>query len=476
MDGERTLAPLPEAGPRAVDKHTAGLRPNIVFVLADDMGYGDLGALNFGASQTPRLDSLMREGTFLTQCYAGSAVCTPSRASLMTGRYPHRTGAIDTMAGLDCLAQRERTMADLLSSAGYATGLVGKWHLGWDEPGFRPAARGFAEAAALERTSHWQWILDYNGRRRENDGQYLADVLTDDAVSFIRRHRHEPFFLYLAHFAPHNPPEAPEEDIQPFRDAGHSENVATIYGMIRRMDRGIGRVLDELQSLGLEENTLVIFASDNGPMFGTSWTDRSSTTRYNAGFHGHKDLVYEGGIRVPAILRWPAGLPASQTVHDMVHFNDWLPTLLDVAGVETPHDLALDGRSIVPILRGEPAAVSPRLFWQYSRFKPVPEHNAAVRDGAWKLVRPCLDDVTGAILGIPRPIGLAEPAHQWSPGTPYIPTPPDPLPPQLFNLAEDPQELHDLSAVHPDRMSSMLNQLDQWFESVTCGGRSVGRS
>ena len=473
---EASAAPREKGGAQMQGK--PGMKPNIIFILADDMGYGDIGAFNFGASETPAIDQLMKEGTVLTQHYAGSAVCTPSRACLMTGRYPQRTGAVDVMPhfGIGDLALRERTMADCLGAAGYATGIVGKWHLGWNDPAYRPHARGFQEAAALEKTAHWNWVMDRNGVRQEHDGTYLADLLTDEAIGFIQRHRKEPFFLYLTHFAPHVPLEAPEEDIRPFREAGMNEQIAILYGMIRRMDRGIGRVLEEINRLGMKDNTVVVFTSDNGPQFGTSWTERQDLTRFNCGFNGHKDMVYEGGIRVPAIIRWPDGLPAGGMLHDMTHFSDWLPTLMDIAGRPIPDGVSLDGQSMWPVLQGDTTRITPRRFWQYSRYWPTAFHNAAVRDGDWKLVRPCLDDVTGPILGVLPPKGIAPATHGYNPDSRYIPQLPDPLPPQLFNLRADPQELRNLATVEPGLLRRMGADLDRWFESVMADLNSIKRA
>jgi arylsulfatase A len=444
-------------------------RPNILFILADDMGVGDVGAFSFGASKTPAIDSLLHDGTALMQHYAGSAVCTPSRACLMTGRYPQRTGAIDTQHELNELSLRERTVAQVLRDGGYATGIVGKWHLGWDDPQYRPQARGFQEATALEKTDHWNWVIDRNGKREESDGRYLSDVLSDEAVGFVQRHQSEPFFLYLAYFTPHAPFTAPEEDIQPFRDAGLSETLSAVYGMIHRMDRGIGRVLDELKRLGLDRNTLVVFTSDNGPQFATSWTNRTGAARYNLGFRGHKDLVYEGGIRVPCAVRWPAGLPPLGRVYTETHFSDWFPTLLAAAGVPIPNGLKLDGQNMLPLLRGTSGYEKPPRFWQFSRYWPNGTHNAAVRDGDWKLVRPIDqtdDGVTGPVLGVLPPAGLAAPTCDRLPGERYIPRLPVPLPSQLFNLREDPQEQHDVSAQYPERVQRMETMMNQWFESV----------
>lgn len=444
-------------------------RPNIIFILADDMGVGDVGAFNFGASRTPAIDGLMHEGTVLLQHYAGSAVCSPSRACLLTGRYPQRTGAIDVQHGYDQLNLNERTIAEVLRAGGYTTGIVGKWHLGWDDPRYRPQSRGFDDAIALEKTDHWHWILDRNGHREESDGRYLADVLSDEAVKFLQRHQKEPFFLYLTYFTPHAPYTAPEEEIQPFRAAGLSETVSTVYGMIHRMDKGIGRVLAELQRLGLEKNTMVVFSSDNGPQFATDWVDRTSATRYNLGFRGHKDLVYEGGIRVPCAVRWPAGLSALGNVYVETHFCDWFPTLCDVAGISVPDGLKIDGQSMLSLFKGKSDYQEPPRFWQFSRYCPERTHNVAVRDGNWKLVRPVDltgDGVSGPVLGVLKPRGMIEPPSGWHVGDPYIPELPAPLPPQLFNLKEDPQEQHDLSKQYPERVERMSAELDRWFQSV----------
>ena len=368
-------------------------RPNIVLILADDMGYGDIGAYGNDAVQTPALDELASESVLLTQHYSGSAVCAPARAALLTGRYPHRTGAIDTLEGrgLDRLALREVTLADVFKSAGYATGLIGKWHLGALDPRYHPNARGFDEFVGFRGgwSDYWKWRLDYNGSFHKADGRYLTDVFTEEAVQFVERHGREPFFLHVTYNAPHFPLQVPDEDVAPFREIGDfTEGVRLIYGMNRRMDKGVGRILETLERQGLDDNTLVLFTSDNGPQFGGQG-DRC-TTRYNGHFNGCKGNVYEGGIRVPAILRWPAGLDGGRQVNDLVHFTDWMPTLLTAAGVDVPNDLSLDGQNVLSVLRGESGEVNTRRFWQWNRYTPVAHCNAAMRDGGWKLIRPVI--------------------------------------------------------------------------------------
>ncbi|MCD6364659.1 MAG: sulfatase-like hydrolase/transferase, partial [Planctomycetes bacterium] len=245
-------------------------KPNIVFILVDDMGYGDFSAFNYGASRTPALDHLMNEGVCLSQHYSAAPMCAPARASLQTGRYHHRTGSIDTVetCALCRMSLRETTVADLLKRAGYATGLVGKWHNGGIDPRYHPNARGFDEFVGF-RAGWWDyydWTLDYNDSVRKADGRYLTDVFTEEAVSFIDRHKDEPFFLNVAYNCPHDPFQAPEEEITPFLETGKfNRGVSTLYGMLRRMDKGVEQILARLDAHGLRDNTIVLFTSDNGP-------------------------------------------------------------------------------------------------------------------------------------------------------------------------------------------------------------------
>jgi len=447
--------------------------PNILLILADDMGYGDFGCFNDGRSQTPAIDHLVNEGVCLTQHYSASPVCAPARAALLTGRYPQRTGVIDTleMRGLDRLALRERTVADYLHQAGYVTGLVGKWHNGAFDARYHPNRRGFDEFAGFcgGWTPYFDWRLDRNGSVARADGRYLTDVFTDEAVQFVERHRRERFFLYLAYNAPHFPFQSLETDVAPFRDSGNfTLAVSHIYAMLRCMDRGIARVLEALSRCGLSENTVVLFSSDNGPQFGG--VGDMCTDRFNCGFAGAKTLVYEGGIRLPMVVRWPAALEGRRQLDTMVHFTDWLPTLLAIAGSAPPDDARLDGVDVLPILQGEPGKVSPTRFWQWNRYTPVGECNAAMRDGPWKLVRPAIKeamaladgDLAMDIEAKYNPDKFTEIVRSPEPAR-TIPPPP---PAQLFNLSTDPLERDDLAASEPQRAARMEQALATWFEDV----------
>jgi len=448
-------------------------RPNIVFILADDMGYGDFSAFNRGLSRTPALDALIDESVCLTQHYTSSCVCNPSRATLLTGRYPHRTGSIDTLEwwGLERLALRETTLADVLQGMGYATGLVGKWHLGAFDPRYHPNARGFDEAVCFRGGMHdyYHWRLEFNDRVERADGRYLTDVFTDEAVGFIARHHNEPFFLHVTYNAPHTPLEAPLDEIRPFQEKGRfTQAVSILYAMIHRMDIGVARILDALEEHDLEENTILCFTSDNGPQFGGQ--GERSTTRFNCQFHGAKGSTYEGGIRVPMLIRWPAGLKGGRTFDEMVHFADWFPTLLSTVGGEVPAGRTIDGVNVLPALRGEVGKVETRRFWQWNRYRPDVTGNAAMRDGDWKLVRPAIREA----MQVPDIhwlwVSMYGPEYFIRNGVVQAPYParevPPPPPAELYNVAEDPLEQRNLAVQYPERARKMLRELETWFEEV----------
>ena len=449
-------------------------RPNIILIIADDMGYGDFGIFNDQISCTPQLDALVDEGLCLTQHYSAAPVCTPARAALMTGRYAHRTGSIDTFEarGVDRLRLDEMTMGDVFGAAGYATGLIGKWHNGALDQRYHPSARGYREFVGFQGgwSPFYQYRLDRNGSIEYGDrGSYLTDVFSEAAVDFIERHRDEPFLLHLAYNAPHFPLEAPDAIARKYVDAGFSLGVSLIYAMIEVMDAGIGRISEKLASCGIADNTILIFTSDNGPALG-DWHGFSQR-RFNYGFNGGKGNTYEGGIRVPLIIRWPDGLDAGRRSAEMAHFTDWFPTLLNLAGLAPPADIALDGVDITDVLRGEGPGDYPPRCWQWNRLTPVGTSNAALRDGDWKLLRPLIAEA----MEVTRFETPMDNAVKWYPegfdGIYDEPFPqrdiPDPPPPLLFNIAEDPFEQHDLAAQHPQKAAAMEAELERWFIDVT---------
>lgn len=456
------------------------MKPNMIFILADDMGYGDIGVFGNRDVQTPALDQLSSESLLLTQHYSASPVCAPARASILTGRYPHRTGAIDTLEGrgLDRLALSETTLPDILKTAGYTTGIIGKWHLGALDPRYHPNSRGFDEFVGFRGgwSDYWQWRLDYNRQLKNSDGRYLTDVFTEEAISFIERHQKEPFFLHLTYNAPHFPLQVPDEEIEPFRLKDRfTEGVCRIYAMNRRMDKGIARVLETLERLGLGDNTFLIFTSDNGPQFGGQGD--MCTTRFNAHFNGSKGNVFEGGIRVPAIVRWRAGFDTKGPCDLFFHFTDWMPTLLASAGIEPPGEIRFDGENLLPALQGEPQNVNPKRFWQWNRYQPIPNCNTAMRDGDWKLIRPAIKEamfITREERELDRklkyePDSITDICRSPAPEREI----PEPHPPLLFDLENDPYEQNNLAEVHPDRVQRMQSELDKWFEQVEAERRAV---
>jgi len=317
---------------------------------------------------------------------------------------------------------------------------------------------------------YYDWRLESGDRVLRADGRYLTDYWTDEALEFLKRSPQDPFYLHLTYNAPHTPLQAPDEDMAVFRDREDlSEAVKTLYAMIRRLDRNIGRLLESVDRLGLRENTLIIFSSDNGPQFGGDGDE--CLDRFNCQLHGAKGSTYEGGIRVPAIMRWPAGLQkCEQGEQTFFHMCDWLPTILSLAGIEPPADIKLDGVDQSAVLRGEVAAYEPKRCWQWNRYAPVIEHNAAIRDGDWKLVRPLVPEA----FDVPDikwlDVSMYEPEYFIKNGIITDPAPevnlPTPPPLELYNLKEDPLEQNNLAAVHPQRAKTMETDLHRWFEDV----------
>ncbi len=414
--------------------------PNVIFILADDLAIGDLASRNGGRSRTPNLDRLIAEGVWCNAAYSASAVCAPARAALLTGRYPHRTGVVSLDLNqepeLTRLHRDEVTIADVFAASGYRTGLIGKWHVGRGAE-WHPSRRGFAEAEFFSgsepKMTYFEYPLEVQGGRGEVRGQYLTDDLSARAVAFVRRHRDRPFFLHLAHYAPHRPLGAPPEIVDRYRQRGVEGNTAIIYAMVEVMDRGIGELLAELDRLDLRRDTLVIFASDNGP-------DPIPGPRFNVGLRGTKYEIHEGGIRVPLVFNWPGRLtPGTRSAR--VHFVDLFPTLVELCRLQVPAKARpRDGVSLAPVLAGERDSVDAVRFWQWNRATPDYTHNAAMRDGDWKLVRPYV--------------------------TRNVPKGSSAEPPVLYNLRTDPQETTDVAAQHPERFARMQAALAEWSRAV----------
>ena len=412
--------------------------PNVILILADDLALGDLASLNHGRTRTPHLDRLIASGVWFDRATSASAVCAPARAALLTGRYPHRTGVVSltmrTEPELTRLHRDETTLADLFAARGYRTGLVGKWHVGLGDE-WHPRRRGFTEVACFvgdeNIKSYDDFSLEIDGALRRFEGRYLTDELSDRAIDFVRRHRAAPFFLHLAHYAPHRPLGAPADLVKTYTDRGFPENTATVYAMVEILDRGIGALLATLDELGLRERTLVIFTSDNGP-------DPLAGPRFNHERRGAKYDVFEGGIRVPLVFSWPGTLKPDRSEFP-AHFTDLLPTLVDICGLGRTARPP-DGVSFAAHLRGAPAPPAPLRFWQWNRAVPNYTHNLAVRDGDWKFVRP--------------PVTRNKPAGDSTAA------------PALYHLPSDPGEANDLAVRHPDRLARLQAAADAWSAAV----------
>ena len=428
------------AGPRV----EAQRQPNVVLVLMDDMGYGDLGSYGAPDVRTPNIDRLAREGVRLTEAYANGAVCTPTRAALITGRWQQRAGLEDVLTGSPAdrgsgLPASATSLPSLLRAAGYATGLLGKWHLGW-KPEFGPNAHGFDEFYGFLSGAH-SYYTDRSDILRGRNGfadlfenttpvaaaGYLTDEITRRAVGFIGRHAGTPFFLEVAYNAVHwpfdppglSPAEAGRRAARSLRQMPDEPVPATrqdYVRMLERADRGVGEILAELERRGLAQNTLVIFTNDNGG----EWLSR------NAPFFHRKATLWEGGIRVPLILRWPAALPAGRVSAQVAITMDLTASILAAAGAGTPDGYRPDGIDLLPILRGAAPLRERRLFWRWNR---PDRRQRAVRFGPWKL----LQDANHLL---------------------------------LFDLGADPGERNDLAGAHPDLVARLERLLDEWEADV----------
>jgi arylsulfatase A-like enzyme len=416
--------------------------PNVLVILADDLGYGDVGFQGCKDIPTPHIDSLAKNGVRCTNGYVSGPYCSPTRAGLMTGRYQQRFGhefnpALLSRGGAgQGLAPREVTVADRLKAAGYATALIGKWHLG-EEDKFHPLNRGFGEFFGFLPGAHSYLQTDdkaygpvYRGRKRVALDGYLTDILAREAVAFIDRHKAKPFFLYLAFNAVHTPLQATDARLKKFAPIRNPTR-RTYAAMAAALDEAVGRVLDKLRAAGLEESTLVFFLSDNGGPIGKFAPNGSS----NGPLRGSKGDTWEGGIRVPFLVRWKGQLPAGKVYDHPVIQLDIHPTALAAAGVAVKPEWQLDGVDLLPFLRGKNAAPPhAALYWRFGE-------QMAIRSGDWKLVRP--DLATDAPFGniAPRPM--------------------------LFNLARDVGETTDLAAKHPEKVKELQGRWQKWNAGLT---------
>ncbi len=407
--------------------------------MTDDQGWAQVGFHNNPYIKTPTLDRLAAESVELTQFYVDPK-CAPTRAALLTGQYGYRNGVIDTYLGRTFLDPSAVTLAEWVLEAGYATGIFGKWHLGDNYP-LRPMDQGFQESlvhrgggigqpAGPPGNTYFDPVLEHNGESKKYTG-YCTKIFTYGLIEFIEKNRDRPFFGYLATNVPHSPFQIAEEYVEPYREMGLPERTARVYGMITEFDENLDRLLGKLDELGLRENTIVIFLTDNGPTQQT----------FTAGLRERKGSAYEGGTRVPFLIRWPAGFESNVRIDRIAAHIDVVPTLLDAAGVAAG---GFDGVSLLPLLTGESAAQDwpNRTIYIQNHRGDVPQlnRNVSARNQHWKLV---------------QPLGKAT----------------DPFPPdatfELYDMSVDPGETNNLADMRPEIVAEMRKGYEEWFRDVS---------
>jgi arylsulfatase A len=419
---------------------------NFVFILIDDMGWTDLGCFGSDFYETPHIDRLAADGMRFTSAYAACPVCSPTRASIMTGKYPARLKLTNFIAGRRRLENArvlpadfklfleldEVTLAETLKPAGYTTAQFGKWHLGGVE--HFPDRQGF-DVSVVTAGRHFGSVIQTPPPKKLPDDTYLAEFLTDRAVSFIEENKDRPFFLHLCHFAVHIPLEAREKLVAKYEakakaHPGTRHNNPTYAAMVEHVDQSVGRVMETLQRLKIADRTVVVFTSDNGGLSVKEGPKTPSTT--NAPLRAGKGYLYEGGIRVPLVICWPKGVQPGSVCDAPVSSVDFYPTILELARAKGDPKHVPDGESLVPLVKQTGSLRRDALYWHYPHFSNqggMP--GAAVRQGDWKLIR------------------FYENERM-----------------ELYNLKDDPGETSDLAARRRGKVAEMRGMLDRWLREV----------
>ncbi|MDH7481284.1 MAG: sulfatase [Armatimonadota bacterium] len=415
-------------------------KPNFIFILMDDMGWADLGCYGNTFHETPNIDKLASQGIKFTNAYSACPVCSPTRASILTGKYPARIGLTDWIPGHNFpwaklkppafhqeLPLEEITIAETLKRAGYATANIGKWHLG--KEGYYPERHGFdLNFGGTNKGSPPSYFYPYNIPTISSgkEGEYLTDRLTDEAEKFIEKNKDKPFFLYMPHFAVHTPLQAKKEYVSKYeakpkpKDGQYNPVYAA---MIQSVDESVGRIMAKLDELGIADNTVVIFNSDNG-----GYVKATSNAPLRAG----KGTLYEGGIRDPLIVRWPGKVKEGSICNEVVTSTDYYRTICEIAGVKPPENQPIDGVSIVSLLKQTGGINRKAVYWHYPHYHPGGTSPAgAIRCGDWKLIEYFED---GRI--------------------------------ELYNLKDDVGETTDLAAKMPEKAAELRTMLADWRKSV----------
>ena len=413
-------------------------QPNIILVITDDQGYGDLSCHGNPWIATPNLDRLHQQSIRLTDFHV-SPTCAPTRAALLTGHYTNRTGAWHTIGGRSLLRESEITMADILSSNGYRTGIFGKWHLGDNYP-FRPQDRGFQEvlihkgggvgqAPDYMDNNYFDDTYFHNGIAERHSG-YCTDIWFDGALDFIKSSGDKPFFCYLSTNAPHSPYFVDDRYADPYRSNPDIPS-PEFYGMIANFDENLGRLLAAVRDLGIEDNTILVFMTDNGTSSGadTGGQDGFIESGYNAGMRGKKGSMYEGGHRVPCFIRWPGGsLAGGFDIDELTSHIDLLPTLVDLLGLEDLPETNFDGTSLKPLLLGDTPRLERAIVTDSQRIQyPEKWRRSAVMRGKWRLIN----------------------------GK------------ELYNLSDDPEQRQDVAEKYPEKTSELRLSYEKWWDDIS---------
>lgn len=437
------------------DAH-AKRRPNIVFILADDLGYTDIATYGSKYYETPHIDQLAADGVKFTSGYTCGPNCQPTRAALLSGQYGPRTG-VYTVGGINRFNWQSRplrpvdnvaqlplnkiTIAQALKKAGYITGLFGKWHLG-NGGEYHPSQRGFDEAI-VSAGKHFNFTT--NPPVEYPKGTYLADFITSKATDFIRRHKDEPFFLYVPHYGVHSPHVGKPELVERFKKKpvpeGQGHYDPTYAAMIASIDESVGNIVATLNELNLAENTLVIFSSDNGGVGGyqRAGVEEAHSITDNAPLRGGKGMLYEGGIRVPYIFRWTNTIPPGQVTDRPINSVDLYPTLLEIAQASAPEEYPLDGKSYLSVLQSPQSAPATReaLYWHFPGYLGSGVHSwrttpvSVIRSDHWKLLE---FFETGKL--------------------------------ELYDLSKDLSETHDVASAHPEKVKELHHKLIAWRHHI----------
>ncbi|AWV99251.1 arylsulfatase [Arcticibacterium luteifluviistationis] len=403
-------------------------KPNILFILTDDQGWGDMSSHGNDIIETPNLDLLSQNGAEFDRFYV-SPLCAPTRASLLTGRYHLKTGATSVSNGLEIMDTEEETIAEVFKANGYKTGIFGKWHNGSHYPN-RPTDQGFDEFIGF-CAGHWSNYfdtkLDSNNTEIQSTG-FITDYLTDKAIDFIDRNKEEPFLCYVPFNAPHSPFQVPDSYYDKYKAKGLDDELASIYGLVDNVDANIGRLLEKLESEGLSENTIVIFMSDNGP----------NGVRYNGEMKGVKGHVDEGGVRVPAMINWPDKIARGRKIGGMAAHIDWLPTLKELCGIQQESKKEIDGISLANVLLNSETEIPERAVFSHVAFleKDLKNNPGALRTGENLMV------FKGKK-------------------------------PELYFLDSDPSQETDISKSNTTLTENLFNKYIDWFKDASKNYQSV---